>query len=79
MAAKTTPTLETLGAKIAELSKALSAQLKAANHPQPSFAADGSDALPTTPDVQGPRMQLIEAALDLVHLATGPSEYILQE
>lgn len=73
------PTLESLGATVAKLSKELSMQLKAVNHPEPSFAADGPVALPPTPDIQVPRLQLIETLMDMLHLATGPSEYIFQQ
>lgn len=73
------PTLESLGATMAELSKVLTTQLKAANHPEPSFAADAPVALPPTPDIRAPRLQLIETLMDMLHLVTRPSEYIFQQ
>jgi hypothetical protein len=79
MASKTpAPTLESLGAKVAELSKEISAQLKAGNHPEPSFAADGPPALPQTSNINLPRMQLVELLTDMLQLACGPNEWILE-
>jgi hypothetical protein len=77
--AQNSPTLEGLATTIAELTKALAGQLKDANHPEPSFAADSPSSLPPTPEIQGVRLQLVEALSDLLQLATGPSDYIFQQ
>lgn len=72
-------TLEDLGTKIAELTKLLSTRLKEANYPEPSFAENGPASLPGMPDIQIPRNQLVEAAMDLMMLASGPMEYLLYQ
>ncbi|PWY95900.1 O-methyltransferase [Aspergillus sclerotioniger CBS 115572] len=71
--------LESLGSTISGLSKSLADQLKYLNQPEPSFAADGPAALPSTIEVQGIRMKLLEALEGLHHLVTGPSDFWFQE
>ncbi len=68
-------TLESLGASVAELSKALAQLLQAANHPEPSLSADGPASLPPSPEVQGTRLQLQETLMTLLNIATGPSDF----
>jgi hypothetical protein len=76
---RTPLSIESYGNRIAELAAILSAELRNANHPEPSFAADGPFALPATPEIQGVRLQLIEHLMDMLHLATGPTEYVIQQ
>lgn len=71
-------TLESLATSITKLSNTLTQGLKDANFPQPSFAADAPAQLPPNPAIQGPRLQLVEALMKMLHLAMGPSEYFLQ-
>lgn len=71
-------TLEGLAGTVSELTAVLTNGLKAANFPQPSFAPDAPAQLPPSPDIQGPRLQLVEALMNMLHLAMGPSEYFLQ-
>jgi hypothetical protein len=73
-----TPTLESLGAQIAELSKTLSAKLQEDGAPPPSFAADGPPNMPGKPDIQMLRIGLLEAVRDLEHLTLGPYPYFLE-
>jgi hypothetical protein len=42
----------------------------------PSFQHNGFNRYPGDESVQAPRQALIEAAMDLYHLAIGPGEYI---
>jgi 6-hydroxytryprostatin B O-methyltransferase len=44
--------------------------------PHPSFAVNAPAGLPGDANVQRARFALIEAATDLIHLATGPEDYI---
>jgi hypothetical protein len=71
--------LESLGATIAELTKALSTQLQAARIPELSFAPDAPASLPPTPEIQTARTRLQEALLTLSHLVTGPHEFWFRE
>jgi hypothetical protein len=73
------PNLEGLAAKISESTKAIISYLHAEKLPEPSFAADGPSDYPKVPEVQGPRMELIEAAMDLLRMALGPKDYIFLE
>ena len=68
--------VEILGASVASLSKTLASQLEAGHYPKPSFAADGPAAFPPDPEIQEPRLKLIEALSDLLSLATGPLDYL---
>lgn len=71
-------TLESLAAAISQLTETLTSGLRAANFPEPSFAADAPPQLPPSPAIQGPRLQLVEALMNMLHLAVGPTEYFLQ-
>lgn len=50
--------------------------LDANSLPYPSFAANAPAGLPEDATLQGARFALIEAATDLIHLVTGPEDYI---
>lgn len=50
--------------------------LDANSLPHPSFASNTPAGLPEDATVQGAKFALIEAATDLVQLATGPEDYI---
>jgi hypothetical protein len=71
-------TLGSLAATVQHLTKSLLEGLAAADFPQPSFAPDAPPQLPPVPEIQGPRLQLVEALMKMLHLAMGPSEYFLQ-
>jgi hypothetical protein len=72
-----TPSLKELASAISFQSSIVNEFLEKNPLPQPSFAPYGlrnwEDA---DGEVQAARMQLIEAATDILHLAMGPSEYI---
>lgn len=72
-----TPSLKELASAISSQSSIVNEFLEKNALPQPSFAPYGlrnwEDA---DGEVQAARMQLIEAATDILHLAMGPSEYI---
>ena len=68
--------LETLGTTVASLSKTFASQLEAAHYPKPSFAAESPATFPPEPEIQEPRLQLIEALTDLLNLATGAGDYL---
>ena len=72
-------TLEGLAAKITESTNTILSHLRAEGHPEPSFSADGPSDYPNVPAVQGPRMALIDAALDMLRMAMGPKDYIFLE
>ncbi|KAK4234121.1 6-hydroxytryprostatin B O-methyltransferase [Achaetomium macrosporum] len=71
-----TEDMETLGAAVADLTKTLASKLQAANYPKPSFAADSPATFPLEDEIQKPRQQLIDTLTDLLHLATGPSDFL---
>ena len=71
--------LQSLGVEVAELSKALSLQLQAGKHPQPSFASDSPSNYPHDPAIQLTRLRLLEKARDLLYLATGPADFVFLE
>ncbi|KAH8659815.1 O-methyltransferase-domain-containing protein [Xylariales sp. PMI_506] len=75
--AQSSTTLQSLAASIGELTEALTSQLKAASFPEPSFDPDAPESLPPAPEVQGPRLQLIENLTKMLHLVVGPSEYYI--
>ncbi|KAK5166026.1 uncharacterized protein LTR77_008287 [Saxophila tyrrhenica] len=70
-----TADLESLGADVATLSRILALQLAATGSPKPTLAANGAPAFPLDRRVQEPRLELIEKATDLLHLATGANDY----
>lgn len=65
-----------LATKIGELTATINSYLKENNLPGPSFKKDAPLRLPNAPEVQGARFELVEAALDLYHLAAGPADYL---
>ena len=68
--------IETLGSTVATLSKTFASQLEASHFPKPSFAADSPAIYPPKPEIQEPRLQLIDALTDLLNLATGAGDYL---
>ncbi|EHK16303.1 uncharacterized protein TRIVIDRAFT_196109 [Trichoderma virens Gv29-8] len=72
-------TLESLAARVLNLTTVLTTALQERNSPQPSFSQDAPDFLSPAPEVQGPRLQLIETLTKMLHLATGPTEYLLHQ
>ncbi|KAH0522998.1 hypothetical protein TsFJ059_008058 [Trichoderma semiorbis] len=72
-------TLESLAARVVELTTTLTTALQERNSPQPSFSEDAPELLSPAPEVQGPRLQLVETLTKMLHLATGPTEYLIQQ
>lgn len=72
-------TLESLAARVADLTTTLTTALQERNSPQPSFSQDAPDLLSPAPEVQNPRLQLVETLTKMLHLATGPTEYLIQQ
>ncbi|KAL7943599.1 O-methyltransferase domain-containing protein [Trichoderma barbatum] len=72
-------TLEGLAVRVLNLTTALTTALQEHNSPQPSFSRDAPDFLSPAPEVQGPRLQLVETLTKMLHLATGPTEYLIQQ
>lgn len=71
------PTLNSLAAKIAELSQTLTQTLKDNDVAQPTFAADSPISYSKlTPDMFTLRQQLADSLNDLWYLSQGPSESI---
>ena len=71
--------LEALSSTIAHNASAVSNYLRANHVTQPSFDSDGPPAVvpnDSPPYVQQARHELIAAALEMVQLATGPSEFL---
>ncbi|KAL6872762.1 O-methyltransferase domain-containing protein [Trichoderma novae-zelandiae] len=71
--------LQTLLATATELTKTLTSNLEARNFPEPSFDQDAPASLPPDQDIQGPRTKLVEALMDMLHLAMGPIEYFVSQ
>lgn len=72
-------TLESLAARVVDLTTTLTTALQERNSPQPSFSEDAPEFLSPAPEVQGPRLQLVETLTKMLHLATGPTEYLIQQ
>ena len=71
--------LSELVAAIDENASRLLAELRKQNKPEPSIQPNDFERYPEDLSVQWPRAKLMELALDLYHLALGPSEYIKQQ
>lgn len=71
--------LESLGSKIACLSKSLADQLRSLRHPLPSFEVDAPASLPHDIEAQNVRSDLLETIARLQHLVTGPSDFWFHE
>ncbi|KKP01262.1 hypothetical protein THAR02_06620 [Trichoderma harzianum] len=77
--AQASETLESLLAVVTELTKMLTATLRAKNLPEPSFNEDAPGSLPPDQGIQGPRTKLVGALMDMLHLAMGPNEYFITQ
>lgn len=75
--AESSPTLNGLAAAITKAASTISSYIDEHKLPAPSFAEDGPERYPTAPEVQLARLQLLESATDLLHLAMGPESYSL--
>lgn len=69
------PTLKVLAETISQTAKAITSYLDAHDIPTPSFAEDSPTDYPSVPEVQGPRLKLIEALSDMMLLAMGPTDF----
>ncbi|KAL7942699.1 O-methyltransferase domain-containing protein [Trichoderma barbatum] len=76
---QTNQTLEGLLSTVTELTKTLTATLRTKNLSEPSFNEDAPGSLPPDQDIQGPRTKLVEALMDMLHLAMGPNEFFLTQ
>ncbi|KAK6950318.1 hypothetical protein Daesc_008644 [Daldinia eschscholtzii] len=77
MADSQQPTLNSLAAKITELSETFTKYLKENNIQQPTFAADSPTSYSNlSPEIFVTRQQLADALSDLWYLSQGPSESI---
>jgi hypothetical protein len=72
-------TLESLAGNIAELTKSITSYLKAEGLPAPSFAADAPAEYPAAPEITGPRLMLVQALMDMLHLAMGSKDFVLMQ
>jgi hypothetical protein len=71
------PTLVELATQISSNVATLVQELRKKSLPEPSFIANnGLQDYPPDLQIQGPRLALAQAALDLYHLALGPSEFL---
>jgi hypothetical protein len=75
--AESGPTLNGLAAAITQAASAISSYIEEHKLPAPSFAENGPEKYPRAPEVQFARLQLLDAATDLLHLAMGPESYSL--
>lgn len=71
------PTLNSLAAVITQATSTISSYIDENKLPAPSFAENGPQTYPMAPEVQFARLQLLDAATDLLHLAMGPANYSL--
>lgn len=72
-------TLETLASQVQENAKTVSDFLRSSGHAAPSFASDApATSIPASapPEIGAARQALMGAALQIFHLAAGPSEYL---
>lgn len=72
-------TLDSLAAKVAQLTWAITSYLNSEGLPQPSFAPDGPDHYPAAPELTGPRMMLIQSLTDMLHLVRGGRDFIFTQ
>lgn len=72
-------TLDTLSAKVAQLTWSITSYLNSEGLPQPSFAAAGPAAFPAAPELTASRMMLIQSLTDMLHLARGGRDYIFTQ
>ena len=71
------PTLNSLAAKVTELSETLTRYLQENNVPAPTFAADSPTSYTNlTPEIFVTRQLLLDTLADLSYLTQGPSESI---
>lgn len=77
MMADSQPTLNSLAAKITELSQKLTSSLEENNVPLCNFSVDSPAAYEThNPDIYMQRQTLIETLTDMIYLTQGPQESI---
>ena len=74
--AATQPTLIELANQIKDSAESMSEYMEANDLTAPTFAADSVESYPEAPMVHTARMKLIETLIEMLHLATSPSEYL---
>ncbi|KAK1756733.1 O-methyltransferase-domain-containing protein [Echria macrotheca] len=72
-------TLESLAAKVGELTNAVASRMKSQGLLPLSFAASSSAEYPMATELAGPRFKLIEVLTDMLHLAKGGKDVILSD
>ncbi len=71
-----TSLLSELSDKISNNASAIEKYLIEKGEPSPSFDVNARAQFPNAPELQGPRLQLMEAAMDIFNLVSGPGEYL---
>ncbi|EHK17895.1 uncharacterized protein TRIVIDRAFT_194407 [Trichoderma virens Gv29-8] len=77
--AQSSQTLESLLSIVTGLTTTLTTNLRAKNLSEPSFNEDAPGSFPPDQDIQGPRTKLVEALMDMLHLAMGPNEFFMTQ
>lgn len=72
----TSKPLSPLADKIKANASVIEAYLQEQGEPAPSFDITGPERFPNAPELQMARMQLLEAAMDVFILASGPGEFM---
>jgi hypothetical protein len=68
--------LSELSGKISSNASAIEKYLVEKGEPSPSFDVNARARFPDVPELQGPRLQLLEAAMEIFNLISGPGEYL---
>lgn len=72
-------TLDSLAAKVGELTNAVTSYLRSEGLPPLSFAADSDAQYPVAKELTEPRLKLIGVLSDMLHLARGGRDFIFLE
>lgn len=72
-------TLGSLASKVAGLTNTITAYLESHGLPSITFAAESEAEYALESELTEPRMQLIEALTDMLHLAKGGKDFIFME
>lgn len=74
-----TTLLSELSKKISNNASAIEKYLAEKGEPSPSFDVNTRARFPDDPELQVPRLQLLEAAMDIFNLVCGPEEYLTRQ
>lgn len=75
--AQSQPTLDGLAARIVQISKDITSYMSSHGQEALSFAPNSPPEYPKDPEVRGPRLLLIGALLDMLHLVMGANDFLL--